>query len=179
MSAAEARRAGAAEARGGGAARAGGPGAARAGGTSAARTGGADRVLRWAAVAVALVGLGIATYLTVVHYAGADPVCAVAHGCATVQKSRYAELGGMPVALLGLIGYLAILASLVRDDEVARTVTAFLAIVGLAFSGWLTYVEVVVLEAICIWCVGSAICMALLAALSVTRLLAAEPVRVR
>ena len=54
-------------------------------------------------------GLGIATYLTVVHYAGGEPVCAVAHGCATVQKSDYAQLAGVPVALLGVFGYLAIL----------------------------------------------------------------------
>src|SRR4051795_9992167 len=89
--------------------------------------------LRAAAVVVALAGLGIATYLTVVHYAGGSPVCAIAHGCATVQKSDYASLAGIPVAVLGVIGYLGILASLVRDDETSRTVTAFLSIVGLGF----------------------------------------------
>jgi len=132
--------------------------------------------MRAAAAAVALTGLGIATYLTVVHYAGGDPVCAIAHGCATVQHSRYAELGGVPVAVLGLGGYLAILVSLARDGEAWRTATAFLALAGFAFSGWLTWVEVGVLDAICIWCVGSAFCMALLAALSVARVLGA-PVR--
>ena len=131
--------------------------------------------LRAVSAAVALVGLGIATYLTVVHYAGGEPVCAIAHGCATVQKSRYAELASVPVAVLGLGGYLAILASLTRDGEGARTVTAFLALAGFAFSAWLTYVEVVRLDAICIWCVGSAICMTLLVALSVVRLFSAPP----
>jgi uncharacterized membrane protein len=130
---------------------------------------------RAAAIVVALVGLGIATYLTIVHYAGGTSVCAIAPGCETVQKSRYAELAGVPVALLGALGYLAILATLARDDEWARTATAFLAIVGLAFSGWLTYVEVFELHAICIWCVGSAICMALLAVLAVARLLTSPP----
>ena len=67
--------------------------------------------MRRAAVAVAVAGLGIATYLTIVHYAGGTPVCAVAHGCATVQKSSYAQLAGVPVALLGALGYLAILAT--------------------------------------------------------------------
>ena len=61
------------------------------------------------------------------------------------------------------------------DDESARTATAFLSIVGLGFSGWLTYVEVVELNAICIWCVGSAICMTLLAGLSIVRLLTSTP----
>ena len=130
---------------------------------------------RVASIVVAVIGLGIATYLTVVHYAGDAPVCAIAHGCATVQKSDYAMLAGVPVALLGALGYIAILAALIRDDEHARTAAVFLSLVGLGFSGWLTYVEIVKLDAICIWCVGSAICMTLLAVLSVARLLSAPP----
>ena len=122
-------------------------------------------------IAVAVAGLAIAGYLTAVHYAGGEPVCAIAHGCATVQKSDYAKLAGVPVALLGVIGYVGILLSLARDDELWRSATAFLSIVGLGFSGWLTYVEVAELHAICIWCVGSAICMTLLAGLSVARVL--------
>jgi uncharacterized membrane protein len=130
---------------------------------------------RVASIVVAVIGLGIATYLTVVHYAGEAPVCAIAHGCATVQKSDYAKLAGVPVALLGVVGYVGILASLIRDDETSRTAAAFLSVVGLGFSGWLTYVEVGKLDAICIWCVGSAICMAILAALTVSRVLTVSP----
>jgi len=124
------------------------------------------------AVAVALIGLAIAAYLTVVHYAGGTPVCAIAHGCATVQKSSYAELAGVPVALLGLLGYVAILASLAGDGERARTVTAGLCFAGFGFSAWLTWVEVGELHAICVWCVGSALCMTALAGLSAARLAA-------
>jgi uncharacterized membrane protein len=130
-----------------------------------------DRV-RLASAAVAVVGLAIAGYLTAVHYAGGSPACAIAHGCEVVQQSRYAELAGVPVALLGLLGYAAILASLARDGETARTATAFLALAGFGFSAWLTYVELARLDAVCSWCVASAACMTLLAALSVTRLLA-------
>jgi uncharacterized membrane protein len=125
--------------------------------------------VRAAAIGVALAGLGIATYLTVVHYSGGDPVCAVAHGCATVQQSDYAALAGVPVALLGVLGYLGLLAALIVDGENGRSAAAFLALGGLGFSVWLTYVEVGILDAICIWCVGSAICMALLAALTCFR----------
>ena len=132
--------------------------------------------MRAASIGVALAGLGIAGYLTAVHYAGGTPVCAVAHGCATVQHSRYAALAGVPVALLGLAGYVAILAALARDGESGRTAAAFLSLAGLGFSGWLTYVEVRVLHAICVWCVGSAVCMALLAALTIRRMLV-PPVR--
>ena len=129
--------------------------------------------MRAAAIGVALVGLGIATYLTIVHYSGGEPVCAVAHGCATVQQSDYAVLAGVPVAVLGLAGYLALLVALARDGEAWRTAAAFLSIAGLGFSAWLTYVEVGVLHAICIWCVGSAICLALLASLTIYRMLEA------
>jgi uncharacterized membrane protein len=131
---------------------------------------------RATAAVVALCGLGIAGYLTLVHYTGGTPVCAISHGCATVQQSAYAELAGVPVALLGLVGYVAILASLARDSETARAATAFLALAGFGFSCWLTFVEVARLDAICIWCVGSAICMTLLAALSVARMLGAPRV---
>ena len=130
---------------------------------------------RVASIVVAVIGMGIAAYLTVVHYAGDAPVCAIAHGCATVQKSDYAMLAGVPVALLGALGYIAILAALIRDDENARTAAVFLSLVGLGFSGWLTYVEIVKLDAICIWCVGSAICMTVLAALTVSRVLTVSP----
>jgi len=129
--------------------------------------------VRAAAIGVALAGLGIATYLTLVHYAGGTPVCAVAHGCATVQQSAYATLAGVPVAVVGVLGYLAVLGALARDGEASRTAAAFLSLAGLGFSSWLTYVEVAVLDAICIWCVGSAVCIALLAVLTVGRVLRA------
>jgi uncharacterized membrane protein len=127
--------------------------------------------VRAAAIAVALAGLGIAGYLTAVHYTGGTPVCAVAHGCSIVQQSSYSALAGVPVAVLGLVGYIAILAALARDGEGGRTAAAFLSLAGLGFSGWLTYVELEVLQAVCVWCVGSAICMALLAALTIRRML--------
>jgi uncharacterized membrane protein len=121
-------------------------------------------------IAVALAGLGIAGYLTVVHYSGAAPVCAITGGCDTVQKSAYATLAGVPVALLGLLAYAAILGSLAYDGERARMFTAVLAFSGFGLSGWLTWVEVAELHAICIWCVGSALCMTALAGLSAVRL---------
>ena len=65
---------------------------------------GAREVTRAASFAVAFAGLAIAIYLTVVHYAGGEPVCAIAHGCATVQKSDYAVFAGIPVAVLGIVG---------------------------------------------------------------------------
>ncbi|MEA2170426.1 MAG: hypothetical protein QOF76_3726, partial [Solirubrobacteraceae bacterium] len=120
--------------------------------------------------AVATLGLAIAGYLTAVHYAGAEPACFIAHGCAVVQHSAYAKLAGVPVAVLGLATYAAIIAALLRDTETARTAAAAIALTGAGFSGWLTYVEVARLHAICAWCVASAGCMTALAVLCAIRL---------
>lgn len=111
---------------------------------------------------VALIGLAIATYLTIVHYAGAEPVCAVSHGCQVVQSSKYAELGGVPVAVLGLLGYVSILAALAVSGETGRLLRVTLAAVGFVFSAYLTFLELFVIDAICQWCVASAILMTVL-----------------
>jgi uncharacterized membrane protein len=96
-------------------------------------------------------------------------------GCETVQSSSYAKLAGIPVPLLGLVGYALILASLFVPGDAGRMATAGLAVVGFGFSLYLTYVELFKIEAICQWCVASAVLMTLLAILSVVRLLRAPP----
>jgi uncharacterized membrane protein len=130
------------------------------------------RALRLATAVLALAGAGIAGYLTWVHYAGLDPVCVGGGGgCERVQASRWAELAGVPVALLGLGAYAAILASLALPEDPGRSVAAFISLVGFGFSTWLTYVELVEIEAVCQWCVASAVVMTALALVSVGRML--------
>ena len=131
--------------------------------------------LRIATIAVALVGLGVAGYLTYAHYAGIDPACGIAHGCATVQASEWAKIAGVPVALLGLVGYAGLLAVLLLRGEAARLAAVGLAYVGFGFSLYLTYVEIEKIEAICQWCVASAACMTVLAVLTTWRFLRADP----
>ena len=133
-----------------------------------------DRSLRVAIAALATVGVGIAAYLTYVHYAGLHPLCLASGGCEQVQSSRYAKLAGVPVAVLGLGGYLAILASLLVRGEAGRAGGACLALAGFGFSAYLTYRELFTIKAVCQWCVASAILMTLLAVLTTIRLLAAE-----
>jgi uncharacterized membrane protein len=131
-----------------------------------------QRSLRIATAGLALVGLGIAGYLTWVHYAGLNPICVGGGGgCERVQSSRWAELAGVPVSLLGLIGYCAILLTLALPEDLGRQAAALVALVGFGFSAWLTYVELAKINAICQWCVASAVVMTLLAVVSVTRLL--------
>jgi uncharacterized membrane protein len=132
--------------------------------------------LRRVTAVLALVGVAIAGYLTWVHYAGLEPVCVGGGGgCERVQSSRWAELAGVPVAALGLGGYIAILASLALPEEPGALAATFLTLVGVGFSGWLTYVEIAKIEAICQWCVASAVVMTALALVSVARVLRASP----
>jgi uncharacterized membrane protein len=127
--------------------------------------------MRRAGLAIAAFGSAIAGYLTAVHYGGGEPACFIAHGCAVVQRSAYSELAGVPVALLGLLGYVVVAVGLFRDDELGRTVAAGSALSGAVFSIWLTVVELTRLHAICAWCVASAACMLVLAVICPLRLL--------
>ena len=128
-----------------------------------------DDRLRQIAAALALVGVAISAYLSWVHYAEVEPICTGISDCVRVQSSEYAKLAGVPVAVMGLTGYLAILGSLAVPGEQGRMLGAFLALVGLGFSGYLTYLELAVIHAICQWCVASAIVMAGLAGVCVAR----------
>jgi uncharacterized membrane protein len=130
-----------------------------------------DRALRTAGVVLAVLGIAVAGYLVYVHYADIDPVCNIAHGCHKVQTSQYAKLAGVPVALLGLIGYVVLLGALLAPGETARVVAAFTALVGFGFSAYLTYRELFTIDAICQWCVASAVLMTGLAVLCTWRLL--------
>ena len=122
-----------------------------------------------AIAALALLGLAISIYLTYVHYAGIEPVCSSISNCERVQSSEYADLLGIPVAVLGIAGYAAILASLFTRVEV----TALLAYLALAFSAYLTWAEVFKVDAICQWCVASAIVTLAIAVLATLRALVA------
>ncbi len=134
-----------------------------------------DTKLRHVALGLTLVGLGVAIYLTYVHYSGAKALCEIAHGCEKVQTSEWSKLAGVPVAALGLIGYAGILVSLFVPGEAGLIAGAAKAIVGFGFSAYLTYRELFSIEAICIWCIGSAIILTALAIVTTIRLVRAEP----
>ncbi len=130
-----------------------------------------DRRLYRAALFLAVVGIAIAGYLTYVHYAGIQPTC-TSGGCEVVQSSEWADVYGVPVALLGLIGYLLILGSLLAlRGDAQRFASAALSLVGFLYSGYLTYQELFTIKAICQWCVASAAVLTLLAIVTLWRLL--------
>lgn len=117
---------------------------------------------RLATVGFAALGTAVSLYLTWVHYSGSLALCVGAGGCETVQASRYAMLGPMPVAVIGLVGLAAmaaIAAWRVSADAPAWTLTALfgLSLGGTLFVAYLTYLELFVILAICPWCVSVAI----------------------
>jgi uncharacterized membrane protein len=139
-----------------------------------------ERTLRVAIAVVALLGLAIAGYLTYVHYAGIKPLCVSGSGgCERVQSSHQAQLAGVPVAVLGLVGYAVILVSAALPGDAGRVPGALVAISGFAFSGYLTYEELFVIHAVCQWCVASAVLMTGLAALTSLRVMSPAPALVR
>jgi uncharacterized membrane protein len=130
------------------------------------------RTLRITLIVLTVIGLGIASYLTYVHYAGIKPVCTAGGSCAKVQTSVYAKLAGVPVALIGLLGYIAILGSLLaREGETSRFATMAFTLVGFGFSAYLTYRELFTIHAVCEWCASSAVIMTVLMCLSIWRFL--------
>lgn len=132
--------------------------------------------LRIVLIVLAVAGVGWAGYLTYVHYSGATPICSLkGDPCAAVQKSVYSELAGVPVALIGLVGYLLILLSLLApEEERMRFATVALTLGGFGFSAYLTYREVFSLHKICEDCVASAILMTIIMCLSLWRFLRDE-----
>lgn len=130
---------------------------------------GSDRRLRIAIAVLCVIGIGIAGYLTYVHYAGLKVLCLSSGGCETVQSSRYAKLDGVPVAVLGLAGYITILLSLALRGDTGRAVGFGIALVGFLFSAYLTYRELFTIQAICQWCVASAVLMTALAIITGVR----------
>jgi uncharacterized membrane protein len=132
-----------------------------------------DRALRVTLAVTAGVAGAIAAYLVVVHYRADALVCATS-GCETVQRSRYAELLGIPVAVFGFATYVVLFASSLTRRPLAVTVGAGLALTAFVFALYLAYDQVAVLHAICMWCVAADSLTILIAAAAVLRLVRSE-----
>ena len=128
-----------------------------------------DRTLRGVIAALALAGAGIAAYLVYARYTATQLACTTG-GCETVQHSKYARIGGVPVAVLGLAAYLAIFATALSARVEAAAIGAAIALGGLAFAIYLIVIQVAVIDAICQWCLASDAILAVLAVLTIERL---------
>jgi len=129
-----------------------------------------ERNLRILAAVLALVGVGVATYIALAESGGGAPKClAGGTGCETVAESHYSHLAGINVAVIGIAGYVILLAAAVVPGEAGRFGGFLTALVGFGFSAYLTYLELFVIDAICQWCVASAVLMTLSLAVAATR----------
>jgi uncharacterized membrane protein len=130
-----------------------------------------EATLRRVVAFVATLGLGVATYIAIADSGGGAPTClAGGGGCETVANSSYSHVAGINVAVFGIVGYLAILATAFFAGDRARFAGFALALGGFGFSVYLTYLEIFTIEAICQWCVASAVLMTVLFLLNATRL---------
>jgi uncharacterized membrane protein len=137
--------------------------------------------LAWATPILALIGLGVAGYLSYVETQAVQAVCGPVGDCNAVQSSPYARLFGiLPVGVLGALGYIAILAAWAwghfgrgRLAGLAPLAVFALALFGVLFSLYLTYLEPFVIGAVCAWCLTSAVIVTLLLLLAIDPALAA------
>ena len=123
---------------------------------------------------VSFLGFLDASYLTVKHFVGTPLPCSVLHGCEEVTTSQYSVIGGIPVALLGAVYYLAIfilILSVLRrnmfsssgvenvaeeNEDKLLNITVRLTVIGLLASLWFIYLQLFVIKAICLYCMFSA-----------------------
>jgi uncharacterized membrane protein len=136
-------------------------------------------IASWLVPLLALVGMGVAVYLTIIELSGDPALCGPVGDCNAVQQSSHAFLFGvMPVGALGVIGYCAIILAWAatrylpgRAHDLMQIALFALTLVGTLFSVYLTFLEPFVIGATCAWCLTSAILQPLLL------WLAADPAR--
>lgn len=104
-----------------------------------------------------IVGLVVAGYLSVVELSGGVPACGVIKGCEEVALSEYARIGGVPVAVFGVLLSVALLGLAIawwKTDIYGLLLGHYgLSLVGVIFDGYFLYLQVFVIKAVCIWCV--------------------------
>jgi uncharacterized membrane protein len=127
--------------------------------------------------ALALAGIFISLYLTLYKLGIIGELSCSIGSCETVNMSKWSRFLGLPVAAWGLLFYLDVFAIAVistfprfEDERVLSVVLVAEAAVGVLFSAWLTYLELGVIHAICIWCVTSAVVVTLILLVSVADL---------
>ena len=134
-----------------------------------------DKRLRQITVALSILGLLVSIYMTIYKVTSNDNMCLGSGDCSTVNASRYAEVNGIPVALIGVLGYAAIIGIhwLERKSEFfednGSMILFGISLIGFLFTLWLVYVEIALIKALCPFCVTSQITMTIIFILSIIR----------
>jgi uncharacterized membrane protein len=136
-----------------------------------------DKWLYRASIALVVLGLLVSIYMTIYKISSNDRMCLGSGDCHTVNTSKYSEVNGIPVAVFGIIGYLAILVALYFENrnrffkENSTLMIFGMSLTGFIFTVWLIYVEIVLIKALCPFCVTSQVAMTLIFIIAVTRLI--------
>jgi uncharacterized membrane protein len=136
-----------------------------------------DKWLYRASVALTVLGLLVSIYMTIYKITSNDSMCLGSGDCSTVNASQYSEVNNIPVAVLGVIGYAAILGVHFFENRNSffkqnSTLMIFgMALTGFIFTVWLIYVEVALIKALCPFCVTSQVAMTIIFIIAVMRLI--------
>ncbi|HEX6271173.1 MAG TPA: vitamin K epoxide reductase family protein [Anaerolineales bacterium] len=135
-----------------------------------------DKRLSQIAIALTIIGLLVSIYMTIYKITSNDSMCIGSQDCSVVNASRYSEIYGIPVAVLGVVGYTAILAVLGLErspgffQQNGSMLFFGLSLVGFLFTLYLIFLEVVLIKAYCPFCIASQAAMTLIFILAVVRL---------
>lgn len=135
-----------------------------------------DKRLQQIMIVLAIIGLLVSIYMTVYKFTGNEAMCIGSGGCSEVNSSRYSEINGIPVAILGILGYAMILALLFLERRPGffrenGTMLQFgVSLMGFLFTLYLIYVEVALIGAYCPFCLTSQAVMTIIFIISVIRL---------
>ena len=135
-----------------------------------------DKRLSQLTFALVILGLLVSIYMTIFKITSNENMCVGSKDCSTVNASRYSEINNIPVAVIGVGGYTALLAIILLERQpgfIRQNATMFffaLSLIGFFFTVYLIFVEIVLIKAFCPFCITSQVAMTLIFILSVIRL---------
>jgi uncharacterized membrane protein len=131
----------------------------------------------WITFILACLGILDATYLLIYKLTNNPSMCLGSGGCHNVNFSPYSEIGGIPVSVFGLVAFLVIGVILLLEPRLTvaqqnGSLAIFgISLAGVAFSAYLTWLEIYIIHAICPFCVASAVIVSLIFILAIIRLI--------
>ena len=127
-------------------------------------------------IALTIIGLLVSIYMTIYKVTSNEAMCIGSSGCSEVNASRYSEINGIPVAVLGVIGYASILALLFLENRLSffqengPMIFFGVSLIGFLFTVYLIYLEIALIKAYCPFCLASQAVMTIIFIISVIRL---------
>jgi uncharacterized membrane protein len=134
-----------------------------------------EKRFRQITIALTIIGLLVSIYMTIYKITSNDNMCVGSQDCSVVNASKYSEVNGIPVAVVGAVGYATLLGIqwLERKPgffkENGSMIFFGVSLIGFLFTLWLIYVEITLIKAYCPFCITSQISMTLIFILSVIR----------